>query len=51
VSQKGIVFFLTKRILALSEIFVQDFGNVNFNHLKMMVEEKHWNIRHINVVD
>ncbi len=44
VSQKGIDFFLNEAN-PLSEISVQDCENVDFNRLKMMAEEKHWNIR------
>jgi hypothetical protein len=44
VSQRGIDFFLNETN-PLNFIFVKGCGNVNFDRLKMMVEEKHWNIK------
>jgi hypothetical protein len=44
VSQKGIDFFLNEAN-PLDEISVEYCGNVNFDRLKMMVEEKHWNVK------
>jgi hypothetical protein len=42
VSQKGIDFFINETN-PLSEISVQKCGNVNLEHIKTMVQEKHWN--------
>ncbi|XP_046437995.1 uncharacterized protein LOC124189402 [Daphnia pulex] len=44
VSQKGIDFFLNETN-PLCYIYVEGCGNVNFDRLKMMVKEKHWNIK------
>jgi hypothetical protein len=43
VSQKGIDFFLNETN-PLDDISVEYCGNVNFDRLKMMREEKHWNV-------
>ncbi|XP_046460494.1 uncharacterized protein LOC124207192 [Daphnia pulex] len=44
VSQKGIDFFLNETN-PLDTISVQNCGNVNFDRLKMMVEQKHWHLQ------
>jgi hypothetical protein len=42
VSQKGIDFFLNETN-PLDNISVENFGNVNLEHMKTMAQEKHWN--------
>jgi hypothetical protein len=44
VSQKGIDFFMNETN-PLGDIYVEGCGNVNIDRLKMMVKEKHWNIK------
>jgi hypothetical protein len=44
VSQKGIDFFMNETN-PLGHIFVEGCGNVNFDRLKMMREEKHWDVK------
>jgi hypothetical protein len=44
VSQKGIDFFMNETN-PLGHIFVEGCGNVNIDRLKMMREEKHWDVK------
>jgi hypothetical protein len=44
VSQKGIDFFMNETN-PLGHIFVKGCGNVNIDRLKMMREEKHWDVK------
>ncbi|EFX62725.1 hypothetical protein DAPPUDRAFT_336532 [Daphnia pulex] len=44
VSQKGIDFFLNEAN-PLSDIYLDDCGNVNPERMRTMAQEKHWNVK------